>query len=601
MNRKSVIITKLLTIKIFRLMKKYLMTGMAAIAFCAAFTSCSKGEDLYDQGAIEQQKELAVKEAYATAFEKAFGKVGENVDWGFGSSRSNTRATGEFANHVGAYPDANMWTSKGFLAPDPLTHAQKLRAQYYFQMNKIENPNRPDNGTKDFFMQQVYDGGTDPMAGKSLEVYNAADGNTKINSGEHMDHLTCGPDHTHTYNFNNGTCSTNSNVANRDQTDVNNTAQQHSDEIQLMLNTKTSCFGYANSDASYVRDDRWTLVSATTIDNFCDNDPGFATWLASKLNAGEVDKKCDDDFHRSFIGFDFDQLPSDKIYAGDPVDANGNIIYDLYNHGNEVDHINYHYYTLNGVQYHYLKAEQNQYCGEFQTIDPEPNATRAAELIAEGWLPVYNSANKKWVKVGGCADGYYSDWIVTFMPADSDPVIHYYRVIAEDLEASEYSDFDFNDVVFDVIPNATKDAAKIVLRAAGGIYKLTVAGREVHEAFGQNADANGLYPMINTNPWDPDYKVTLFEDLDGNFSDTAIRNTIKGIEIKVYKPGFENGIELEAQTGKAACKILVDDTFTVVTERTGIADKNVNFHKYVQGYFTGTFWWKEGNAPQSGN
>ena len=44
-------------------MKKYLMTGMAAIAFCAAFTSCSMGEDLYDQGAIEQQKELAVKEA----------------------------------------------------------------------------------------------------------------------------------------------------------------------------------------------------------------------------------------------------------------------------------------------------------------------------------------------------------------------------------------------------------------------------------------------------------------------------------------------------------------------------------------------------------
>ena len=29
-------------------MKKYLMTGMAAIAFCAAFTSCSKDENLYD-------------------------------------------------------------------------------------------------------------------------------------------------------------------------------------------------------------------------------------------------------------------------------------------------------------------------------------------------------------------------------------------------------------------------------------------------------------------------------------------------------------------------------------------------------------------------
>ena len=46
-------------------MKKYLMSGIAAFAFCAALTSCSNKEDLYDQGAIEQQKELAEREAYA--------------------------------------------------------------------------------------------------------------------------------------------------------------------------------------------------------------------------------------------------------------------------------------------------------------------------------------------------------------------------------------------------------------------------------------------------------------------------------------------------------------------------------------------------------
>ena len=28
-------------------MKKYLMTGVAAVAICAAFTSCSKTENLY--------------------------------------------------------------------------------------------------------------------------------------------------------------------------------------------------------------------------------------------------------------------------------------------------------------------------------------------------------------------------------------------------------------------------------------------------------------------------------------------------------------------------------------------------------------------------
>ena len=175
-----------------------------------------------------------------------------------------------------------------------------------------------------------------------------------------------------------------------------------------------------------------------------------------------------------------------------------------------------------------------------------------------------------------------------------------YRVIAEDLSATEAGDFDFNDVVFDVEPNEAGTAAKIVVRAAGGIYRLTVEGVEVHQAFGESANANGLYPMINTLPWDPDVKATLIESYSGDFSsDAAIRNTIKGIEIKVYKPGFEqNGIELEATTGKAACKILVDNTFSVVRERTGIADENTNFHKYVQGTWDNDvngFWWQKKN------
>ena len=55
-------------------MKKYLMTGVAALAFAATFTSCSK-TDLYDENKVEQEKEATVNEKYAAAFEKAFGKV----------------------------------------------------------------------------------------------------------------------------------------------------------------------------------------------------------------------------------------------------------------------------------------------------------------------------------------------------------------------------------------------------------------------------------------------------------------------------------------------------------------------------------------------
>lgn len=81
-------------------MKKYLMGGIAAVAICAAFTSCSKSNELFDQNAAEQQKQEAInknietaKANYAAAFEKAFGKVGSNVDWGFGSGKASTRAS----------------------------------------------------------------------------------------------------------------------------------------------------------------------------------------------------------------------------------------------------------------------------------------------------------------------------------------------------------------------------------------------------------------------------------------------------------------------------------------------------------------------------
>ena len=620
-------------------MKKYLMSGIAAIAVCAAFTSCSK-ENLYDENAVVEKNEMAVREAYAQAFEKAFGKVGANVDWGFGPSRANTRAEGY---EVGARPEANMWTSWGFLAPDPLTPSQKLRAQYYFQMVNITDPYRPDYGTKDFFMQQVYDGGTNPMPGKSPEVYDAADGNTKINSGEHMDHLTCGPDHTHTYNFNNGTCSTNDNVANRDQTDVNNTdgKQQHSDEIQLMLNTKTSCFGYANSDASYVRDDRWTLVSAKTIDDFCDGDANFKTWLKAELaklpaDANKDDVKCVDDFNRSYIGFDFDMIPDESVYSLTPCDANGNIVHDTYN--NPIDHYENNYLTIqiynndkiwngtalvdltdvgewgtdrynNRVFYPYmpgttekvrlLSENKNQYCGTSETWSDDDwkytangtTYTSIANMISALNNFKLPSNDKTWVTIGNCADGYYSDWIVTFMPADSNPVTYNYRVIAEDLSADDASDFDFNDVVFDIIPNGTT-SADIKLIAAGGIYKLTVNGIEVHEAWGENA-VDGKYPMINTGRG-PKHDPIVIDRLTGDYSGTDARTKIGKIEIIVYKPGHENGLVLTATRGEAACKILVDSRFTVVPERHNILDEYDHFTDYVRGYWEDEaekFWW----------
>ena len=594
------------------------MGGIAAVAICAAFTSCSKNNDVFDQNAVQQMEEqkkqealekniAKVNEQYAVAFEKAFGKVGSNVDWGFGSTKASTRANAGKnypQTSEGINANGNEWADPnknygGWLVPDPLTEGQIERVRKYFQANP--NLDFKDPEWRHFFVQQVYKGGT-AVGSNSTETITAANNSTYNSS--HMNKLTVGQNNLHINNFNSGDCSVYGNVLDNGQTVNGGTT--HSDKIQLMVNIDdTSCFGYYESGASIQVNNKAALVSAATID----------AWAAANGNPGEavVDK-----WNRSFMGFDHalkegaDALDAATVKYNDGPESYN---YALVN-GEVVSIDGNSEILINGKPIQYASTNTNMYVAAEKTnmsdgdIQAEYrvngdykgkyiNVDNIMAKLNAGWTPVKDKNLREWVKIG-TSDGYFSDWIVTLTEAkrQDEKTTPTYRVIAEDLNAEEASDFDFNDVVFDVEPNEAGNAAKIVVRAAGGIYKLTVAGQEVHAAFGENAKADGLYPMINTQPWNPDVKATLIESYSGDFSsDAAIRNTIKNIVIKVYKPGFEeNGIELSAQTGKPACKILVDQTFNVVTERTGIADKNTNFHKYVQGTWdttTNGFWWKK--------
>ena len=166
-----------------------------------------------------------------------------------------------------------------------------------------------------------------------------------------------------------------------------------------------------------------------------------------------------------------------------------------------------------------------------------------------------------------------------------------YRVIAEDLSASDAGDFDFNDVVFDVV-KAEGGKTTLKLICAGGTLPLRVRGfdesegREVHEVFGQTTpDAQGKYQMFNTGAG-PTVDPATFT-VDGTYITPA---DIRRIIIEVYKDNV--WMELKATTGEAACKILVDDTFKPVVERRNIADENNKFTNYVQGTFQDDFWWK---------
>ena len=160
-----------------------------------------------------------------------------------------------------------------------------------------------------------------------------------------------------------------------------------------------------------------------------------------------------------------------------------------------------------------------------------------------------------------------------------------YRVIAEDLSASQASDFDFNDVVFDVVKvEGGKTTLKLI--CAGGVLPLRVMGVEVHGLFGETTpNEKGEYQMYNTG-LGPNVEAVTFE-IDGEFETPE---KIKNIKIEVLKEGI--WMELKANTGEAACKILVDDTFKPVIERKNIANENKKFTNYVKGEFQDDFWWK---------
>ena len=166
-----------------------------------------------------------------------------------------------------------------------------------------------------------------------------------------------------------------------------------------------------------------------------------------------------------------------------------------------------------------------------------------------------------------------------------------YRVIAEDLSATEAGDFDFNDVVFDVV-KAEGGKTTLKLICAGGTLPLRVRGAneaegvEVHSVFGETApNAQGKYKMYNTGagPTVPPATFTIMGEY-------TTPQEIKNIVIEVQKNNI--WMALPANRGEAACKILVDSTFKPVGERKNIADENQRFTDYVQGNFVDDFWWK---------
>ena len=470
---------------------------MAAVAISTVFANCS------NQEVIPMTQEELVKADYEAKFIQKFGKPSPDQTWGFG--KSSTKSVASIGTRW-AYTNGNEW-AKDWTVIQPLTAAQKDKVRRYFQTH--QNPqNTPVNYTN-FWVQDVYKGGTNTEGSMSTEKYTPAIGGEFIGSDK-MNELSAGSKNDHINNYNDGQCSENTTIWDGSLRDPSNqnTKIFHTDKLMLMINSMTDCFGFKNSlQGGNQYNKNYVIVPGDVI----------MQWESATTANGENS----DVSGMYFVGFDYDA----NFDNGFSDNANTNS---------------------------YLVTEV-------------PEGTHDS-------FQVPNKNDGKWY-IAGAADGYYSDWIVRVCEATPKPD---YRIIAEDLSVEDASDFDFNDVVFDVkmnYPNYGEHT--IILQAAGGTLPLTVGGREVHDLFGVSTTT-----MVNTGAGVFKVPVT--------FTYAKNITNVNEIPVTVQKNG--QWIELVAPRGKVASKICVEPRYVWCAERKDIDTVYPNFSPWVKGENTGLWY-----------
>ena len=211
----------------------------------------------------------------------------------------------------------------------------------------------------------------------------------------------------------------------------------------------------------------------------------------------------------------------------------------------------------------------------------------------------------------GCTPGFKGKKDPPYNPpTEPDDIVC--RIIVEDLTVGENSDFDFNDVVFDVCHNGI-----LIIRAIGGELPLYVGGKdddhEVHNVCsiyltGDNNKGKSSHTFMKNTGWGSDesgrINTAIYYNADLGHIDMK-RNydspeQAKEIQIWVKKASSPDPIELTAPVGKVASKVCVGTDYEWCSERQDI-DKKFHtksgvklFSGYVRGQYTGKWQDKDG-------
>jgi hypothetical protein len=515
-------------------MKKYLINGALALLAGAFLVCCAEKES--DFVPLAQQKAMDFEEV----FKEIYGEIDPYQDWGFKSGKieidpndssvvvevedvdgdiAYTRVAPFGGNNYllafnggtrGANTNHNLWGDPNadngkwhYKVPPALTDRQKLRVKLYFQYNPWLTYEDP--GYTDFFVQQVYKGGTSPIASQSLEVYPTGD-NGSVVGGKQMDKLTVGTPgeggeatnyYNHVNDFNNGDYNGGKTVQvlNTGGNTNNAANESHPDQITLMLNSKTDCVGYWSSNGSTGHNERCALAGADVIDQWA------SSAAAQALGIDLGDAVYDENWDRSFVGLDYDGVYGTNIYkTGTMVNGswdNNAIAYAKFSDARQKEYIwdgtrvwgfdeyiaakGEYFLDKEGNKVPYTISDRNMFIGTNCDLsgqsaympkkyipalgreDDVIDITVIQAKIDEGALPC-DGKLYQWTKNIGGRDHVYSDWIVTLTNAGqtklTDNTFVTYldiwtqkesgRVFCEDLGRASREDLDYNDAVFDV-------------------------------------------------------------------------------------------------------------------------------------------------------
>ena len=239
-------------------MKKYLMTGIAALALCAGFTSCSHDLEPMSQEEITNLEAQKIVKNYEAAFVQTFGKPAANHQWGFGSLKTRTAYTN--SNQWFPGPEqAPMFAEAGLVKPDMVSQEEEDFVTNWFRTNSDKPSANVDLST--FFVQQVHFGtdvyyAQDPI-NPWLDNEHTQKRMNSVVGGEHMDWLCAySPEGTTIYPNGQQTISHDDHMNNFNTSwptryyETDPAIYKESDELkslQLMMNSSTRQFGFSES------------------------------------------------------------------------------------------------------------------------------------------------------------------------------------------------------------------------------------------------------------------------------------------------------------------------------------------------------------------